>query len=60
MDLNGLKFLAAASLLSGSVRAKLAGKSDRWTASEPLDVEIQAAVKVAGRIWDEVVEQDPD
>lgn len=57
MELEDLKMLAAASLLSGSV---FAGTSNGGRTSEimaPSAKVITAAVEVAQRIWDEVCKQ---
>jgi hypothetical protein len=56
MDLNELKFLGAASLLAGSVRPCLS--SGRESTAIPDSAEIQAAVRSAQEIWEEVLKQD--
>lgn len=55
MDLNELKFLAAASILAGSVKPPSADRSG-WTT--PNDKMIKLAVEAAQSIWDEVLRQD--
>jgi len=58
MELEDLKMLAAASLLGGSVHKGL--RSNPNTPPyivEPSDMEIEAAVRVAGKIWEEVLSQ---
>lgn len=57
MELVELKFLAAASLLGGSVHRS--GLLDS-TIRSPSQIEIEVAVKKAQRIWDEVLRQDQE
>lgn len=57
MELNDLKMLAAASLLSGHV---MTGSSDGGRTHftvEPSPQDIAVAVSTAQRIWEEVLEQ---
>jgi hypothetical protein len=48
MDLDALICLAASSLLAG----KISGPREGWGLRTPTDVEIEASVKVAKKIWD--------
>ena len=58
VDLNELKFLAAASILAGSVRNEEVPNSFFTKHCEPGGEEIQRAVRVAQSIWEEVLRQD--